>query len=435
MTIENNEMEIEKVASQPNELLSPNQPPFKVFKQRDFTIMLAGQGVSQLGSMMRLTAIGWQIYVLTGDPLQLGFIGLCRIIPLFFLSFIAGTIVDAVDRRKLLMITEVIFLLCSATLAAVTLAGIANVWWIYSIILISSAASAFEIPCFAALTPALVPRAMLPNALGMQNLVGQLGTVIGPGLAGILIAIIGVQGIYIIDAVSYIAILIALNVIHFRQVKSNTAKISLSAAFEGAQFLMTSKILLSAALLDFFATFFASAVTLLPIFAKDVLHNDAAQLGIADEVAFGLLSAAQPVGAMLASLVLVIFSLNRFRHPGMILLVAVLIFSGFTVLFGYSTSLILSMVCLAGMGASDTVSMVLRETISQLVTPDEMRGRVQSAHMLFFLGGPQLGEVEAGVVARFYGAPFSVISGGYACVFTVLLITFFSRKLRNYQFE
>ncbi len=410
----------------PEEFSGPRKP-FKVLANRDFRLLWTGQGVSQLGTQMRIAAIGWQIYLLTHDPLQLGFIGLCRVVPLVLCSLIGGSAADAVDRRKLLLVTEAVLMACSAALALVTLAGIVNVWWIYGIIIISSATNAFERPSYSALIPSLVPRHQLPNALALGTVNWQAATVVGPGLGGVLIALVGVQGVYFVDAFSYVAVIAALLLIHFRPLGPSGQKISIEAALEGIRFVWHKKILVAIMLLDFSATFFASATTLLPIFATDVLHTN--------ELGFGILSGAEALGAVTASLILAWFNLNKYRRPGYIVLTAVFFYSIFTIIFGFSNWFPLSLLCLALIGAFDTVSMVFRHTISQLITPDEMRGRMQSVNMIFFAGGPQFGEVEAGVVARVAGAPFSVITGGFACVGLVLLMGLVSKQLRNYEFE
>jgi MFS family permease len=401
--------------------------PFRALEYRDFRLMWFGQAVSQIGTMMRLSAIGWQIYILTRDPLQLGIIGVCRVIPLVLCSFISGPTADAVDRRKLLLVVEMILMACSLTLAVTTMTGAISVWWIYAVIVISSAVNAFERPAYAALVPALVPRNQLASALSLNTLNWQTATIIGPGLGGMVIGLFGVQGAYFIDAASYLAVFLALILIHYRPTGATGQRISLEAALEGLRFVWSKKILVSTMLLDFFATFFGSSRLLLPVIATEVLHTN--------EIGFGLLSAADAVGAVITSLIMAWLNPGRFRHPGLIVLIAVFFYSIFTVLFGLSTSLPLSLLFLALTGASDTVSMVLRQTISQLVTPDEMRGRMQSVNMIFFMGGPQLGELEAGAVARLVNAQFSVVTGGIACVFVVLLIGYSSRQLRDYRFE
>lgn len=403
------------------------QKPFRALQNRDFRLLWLGQAVSQLGTQMRIAGIGWQIYLLTHDPLQLGAIGLCRVLPLVAFSLVGGSAADVGDRRKLLLVAETILMFCSAALAVVTLTGAVNVWWIYGITIFSSATNAFERPSFSALVPALVPRDQLSSAISLNTLNFQLATVIGPGLGGIIIAIAGVQGVYWIDAASYIAVILSLIFIHYRPVSRPTTRISLAAAIEGLKFVASNRILISTMLLDFFATFFASSRTLLPIFATDVLHSG--------EIGFGLLSAADSVGAVITSLIMAWLNPSRFKHPGIVLLVAVFFFSCFTILFGFSTALPLSLFCLFMTGACDTVSMVLRQTVSQLITPDELRGRMQSVNMIFFAGGPQLGELEAGIVARLGGAGLSVVTGGIACALVVLAISAMSPTLRKYHFE
>ncbi|MBN9388499.1 MAG: MFS transporter [Chloroflexi bacterium] len=406
---------------------APRQKPFRALQNRDFRLLWMGQAISQLGTQMRIAGIGWQIYLLTHDPLQLGAIGLCRVIPLVAFSLIGGSTADVGDRRKVLLVAESILMFFSAALAVVTLTGAVNVWWIYAITILSSATNAFERPSFSALVPALVPRDQLSSAISLNTLNFQVATVIGPGLGGIIIALVGVQGVYWIDAASYVAVILSLVFIHYRPVNRPTTKVSLAAAIEGLQFVWGNKILISTMLLDFIATFFASSRTLLPIFATDVLHSG--------EIGFGLLSAADSVGAVITSLVMAWLNPSRFKHPGVVLLVAVFFFSLFTILFGFSTVLPLSLFCLFMTGACDTVSVVLRQTVSQLVTPDELRGRMQSVNMIFFAGGPQLGELEAGIVARLGGAGFSVVTGGIACALVVVAIATLSPTLRKYHFE
>ena len=249
---------------------APRPKPFRALQNRDFRLLWMGQAISQLGTQMRIAGIGWQIYLLTHDPLQLGAIGLCRVVPLVAFSLIGGSAADVGDRRKLLLIAEAILMFFSAALAVVTLTGAVNVWWIYGITILSSATNAFERPSFSALVPALVPRDQLSSAISLNTLNFQTATVIGPGLGGVIIAFTGVQGVYWIDAASYIAVLISLIFINYRPVSRPTQRISIASAIEGLRFVWGNKILVSTMLLDFFATFFASSRTLLPIFATDI---------------------------------------------------------------------------------------------------------------------------------------------------------------------
>lgn len=420
------EKEIKKTKT--SDSLSPERrQPFMTLRFRDYRLLLFGQSLSQVGTQMQVAAIGWQIYLLTHDPFQLGLIGLFRIVPLVACSLLGGSVADTVDRRRLLLVTQTALMIFATLLALVTLSGAITVWWIYGLTAVSAAVDAFDRPTYSALVPSLVPREQLANALSLNTVSWQAATIVGPGLGGIVIALLGVNGVYWLNAASYLAVIAALLLIHYRPSGPSGRKVSLALAVEGLQFVWHKKILVATMLLDFFATFFSSATTLLPIFATDVLH--------VSSVGFGLLSAAEAVGAVVTSLIMASLNINRIRQPGKILLVAVFFFALFTVIFGYSTWLPLSLFCLAMVGASDTVSMVLRQTIGQLITPSEMMGRMQSVRMIFFAGGPQLGELEAGAVARWGGAPFSVVSGGIACAVVVVLVAVAGKQLRDYKFE
>src|SRR5262249_22191346 len=219
----------------------------------------------------------------------------------------------------------------------------------------------------------------------------------------------GVAWAYAANAVSFLAVIAAL--LLMRDVpgrpEGGASEISLAAAREGLRFVFRTPLIRSTMLLDFFATFFASATALLPIYAQDILHVGAR--------GYGLLSAAPSVGAMLAGLALVPL-IDRIDRRGAVLLLGVAGYGIATVVFGLARSFTVTFVCLALTGATDTVSMVIRNVIRQLQTPDEMRGRMTSVNMIFFMGGPQLGELEAGLAAQAWGAPFSVVSGGVGCL-------------------
>jgi MFS family permease len=410
--------------------MEKHSSPFVAFQYRDYRLLWLGQATSQIGTNMRLAAIGWQIYLLTRDPLSLGTVALCRIVPLILMSLIGGSVADALDRRRVLIVSQSLLLFFSSVLALVTVTGAANLWWIYGIVIVTSAVNAFERPAYSALVPALVPREVLPNAISLNTMNWQLGMVLGPGLGGLGIAAFGVAGVYTIDAASYLAVIASLLLISHRADKAELGgrgKISVGVAVEGLRFVFSNRILVSVMLLDFFATFFASASTLLPIVATELLKTG--------EVGFGILASAESFGALTMSLIMAWINVNRINRPGVVLLVAVFCYSFFTVLFGLSEIYILSFVLLALVGASDTVSMVLRQTIAQLVTPNEMRGRMLSVNMIFFAGGPQLGEMEAGIVARLVGVRASIISGGIACGLIVLAISAFSERLRDYKWQ
>jgi MFS family permease len=292
--------------------------------------------------------------------------------------------------------------------------------------LLAAGALAFDNPARQAMVPSLVPREHLTNAVSLSSTSMQLATILGPTLAGVMIATISVGSVYVVDAVSFVGVLVALLIIHPPRIVGAVTRVSLAAATDGLRFVLRTPILLSTMLLDFVATFFGSATALLPIFARDILHVGPG--------GYGLLYAAPSAGAIVAGVVMA-FAGGMISRQGRVILISVTAYGAFTVIFGMSTSFALSLAALAGVGASDTVSMILRQTVRQIVTPDVMRGRMTSVSMVFFMGGPQLGEIEAGLVARSFGAPFSVISGGIAAVIVTVLIATRATRLRRYSVD
>ncbi len=394
------------------------------FQSRNFRLLWFGSFVSQIGSQMHVVAVSWQVYQLTRDPLALGGIGVAQIIPLVLLALGGGMLADALDRRKVMLGAQVAMMLCSITLALVSTFGVISVWWIYAVTALSSAASTLGNPARQAIVPSLVPRPQLPSALSLNIISWQLATIMGPTLGGFVIAGLGLGAVYWIDAVSFVAVIIALLMMRIVVVAGARTPVNLQAALEGLRFVRRNTLIWSTMLLDFFATLFSSATVLLPLFATDIL-----QVG---SVGVGLLYAAPSAGAVVASGVLSLWG-GALRHQGRVLLVAVTLYGLCTAVFGLSTSFWLSLLMLAGVGASDTVSMVVRQTIRQLTTPDEMRGRMTAVGMLFFAGGPQFGEIEAGVAARLLGGPLSVTVGGLACMVMVGVITALTPTLRRYD--
>jgi MFS family permease len=293
---------------------------------------------------------------------------------------------------------------------------------------LQAVAQAFDLPARQSITPNLVPAHQLPNAFSMTSIAFQTGSIVGPALSGIVIASWGLSYAYFINAVSFLAVIFAL--IRMGDIPqtidpSKQQVSGLQSIKEGLKFLSERPIIFSSMLLDFFATFFSSANTLMPIFAKDILH--------VGEIGYGWLSAGQSIGATGAALV--ISQMDQIRKQGPVLLASVVLFGVATILFGVSTVFLVSMVGLILMGAADSVSVVIRNTIRQLRTPDHMRGRMVSMNQLFFMGGPQLGEIEAGIVAQLWGAPFAVITGGIGCILATWWVARRWPQLRTYQGE
>ncbi len=361
---------------------------------------------------MQNAAILWHVSLLAPEGqkgLALGLVGLVKVVPIVIFSMIGGVVADVVNRRKLILVTQSFMLLTSATLAVLTFRGLTTLWPVYLLAALGAAAIPFDGPARQALIPNLVPVEHFPNAISLNTIMFQTASVLGPTLAGAVIAGFGVGAAYAVNAATFLAVVAA--VFLMRGIPARThqepTEISLKAAREGLRYVFTAPIIRSSMLLDFLATFFASATALLPLFAQDVLKVGAH--------GYGILYAAPAAGAVVTSLVMV-GAVERIERRGVVLVWAIVVYGLATVGFGLSRHFWLTFAFLALTGAADTVSTVLRNIIRQLVTPDHLRGRMTSINMIFFMGGPQLGELEAGAVASWMGAPFSVVSGGIACV-------------------
>lgn len=386
-----------------------------------------GQIVSVTGSQMQLVAINWHIYLLTHSALALGLVGLFRAGPIILCSLVGGVVADVIDRRRLMITTQIVMLICSGILALVTFGGLQHVWPIYLLTAIASAAWAFDTPARQALVPALVPPRDFPNAVSLGMLMFQVGMIVGPALAGFLLASRGPGLVYAINAASFVAVIVGLALMRVRGRPAvedgKEPRISVEALMEGLRFVWRTPIIVQTMTLDFVATFFASANQLLPIFAKDILQVGARGLGF--------LASAPAVGAVFAGLVMA--RRGILKRQGVIVIVSVAIFGAATIAFGLSRVFWFSLVMLAITGAADTVSTILRQTIRQLATPNYLRGRMTSVNMIFFMGGPQLGELEAGTIAALVGAPLSVLTGGIGCLVAASVAIVAAKTLRRYE--
>lgn len=370
------------------------------------------------GSFMRTAAILWHVSLLAPPgkkALALGIVGLVRVAPLVLFSFVSGVVADASDRRKLMMLTNVSMMAISGVLAFVTFTGNDALPVVYLLAGASAAMGSFDSPARQSLFPSLVPREHLQNAISLNSAMVQSASVLGPMVGGVIIALGGVVWVYVFDAASFLvleAMLILMRDVPVRP-PSERSELSLKAGLEGVRWVFRQPLIRSTMLLDFFATFFASAQALLPIFSQDILHVGPG--------GYGLLSGAPAVGAMVTSILMVPL-VGRIERRGRVLMGSVVGYALATIAFGLSTAFWLTFCCLVLVGSSDMVSTVLRNIIRQMHTPDSMRGRMTSVNMMFFMGGPQLGELEAGLVAQAIGPAASVVSGGLACLVAVLWI-------------
>jgi MFS family permease len=373
---------------------------------------------------MQFVALNWQIYVLTHSAFALGLIGFFRFIPILFFSLIGGSVADAHNRKKILAITQTTLTVLSAALVITTLTHTISPQIIFSITALSAVALAFDTPAMQAIIPSLVDKRHIPNAMSLNFIMFQTATILGPSLAGFLIAKTGLGFIYALNAFSFLFVLFSLWLLHTSgEIEGIPTKISLKAMQEGLYFVKRKTIIWSTMLLDFFSTFFASATALIPVYAKDILAVGPTGLG--------LLYAAPAIGAVLAG----IFATQQSKasHQGYILLISVAFYALGTLIFGVSHTFWLAFVGLILVGAGDSISSIIRNVIRQLETPDYIRGRMTAINMIFFLGGPQLGDFEAGVLASAIGAPFSVITGGMGTFIVVAAMAVMIPKLRNYD--
>jgi len=403
--------------------------PFVALQHRNFRLIWIGQLVSMAGSMMQSAAILWHVSILVEPSrrgLALGMVGLVRVVPIVAFSLVAGVVADAHDRRRLMLITQTGMAICAAALAWVAFTGVQAVWPTYALAAAGAAFGAFDNPARQALIPTLVPAEHLPNAISLNAIVFQAASVIGPAAGGVLIGEAGVGWAYAFNAVSFLFVIGAVLLMRgiSGHAQGGTRQVSFAAGMDGLRYVFRTPLIRSTMLLDFFATFFASATALLPIFAQDILAVGAH--------GYGLLSAAPSVGAVLTSLAMVRL-VDHIERRGPVLLWAIVVYGIATVLFGFSRNFTLTFVCLALTGAADTVSMVIRNLVRQLTTPDHMRGRMTSVNMIFFMGGPQLGELEAGLVANAWGPVLSVVSGGLGCLLVTGWVAAATPQLRHYR--
>ena len=408
-------------------MITSRNSAFTALRHRDFRLLWLGLIVSVTGSQMQLVAINWHVYLLTKSALALGLVGLFRGVPVILCSLAGGVVADAFDRKRLMIATQTVMIVSAGVLTVTTLRGMQSVWPIYLLSALASAASAFDIPARQSLMPTLVPLEDFPNAVTLTMIVFNVATISGPAIAGVLLAQSGPGLIYGLNAASFVAVIGALLAMRASgspelQVDRKNA-LSLAAVREGLAFVWRTPIMVQTMTLDFVATFFASATLLLPIFARERLH--------VGPHGYGWLAAGPAMGSVITAYVMA--RLGTLQRQGRIVVWAVAVFGVATAAFGVSTAFWFSLLMLAVTGAADTVSTVLRQTIRQLVTPNHLRGRMTSINMMFFMGGPQLGELEAGLVAALIGAPLSVVIGGLGSTIAAAIAAVKSKSLMEFE--
>ncbi len=408
-------------------IIEKKHDPYEALRIPEFRNFTLARLCITIASQMQAVIVGWQIYEITKDPLSLGLIGLAEAIPSIMTLLFAGHITDTNDRKKIVLSSVFLMTLCSVLLLIVSTDGIEylnsnKVIAIYSIIFLSGIGRGFSAPSFFAFVAQLVPKKTLPNAITWNTSTWQTGAVSGPALGGLLYGFIGGVQTYSLIVIFWI---IAISLILTVKKKPIPEIIGLQSLKEkltsGLKFVFEKKIILGAISLDLFAVLFGGAVALLPIFAGEILFVGPQGLG--------MLRAAPSVGAVTMALIMTRRPITG--NAGRNLLIGVFGFGICIIIFGLSKSFILSLVVLCLSGAFDSLSVVVRSTIIQLLTPDNMKGRVSAVNSIFIGSSNEIGAFESGVAAKILGTVPSVIFGGVMTLIIVTIVTIFSPRLRN----
>jgi MFS family permease len=381
-------------------------------RHRDFALYVAATVATAFAIEMSFVAIGWQVYAIHRDPLDLGIVGLAMFLPLPLLALPAGHLSDRYPRRTVLALATALDAAVAIGLLAVTRAGADETWPFFALAFVTGVASAVGSPAGRAMTPSLVPQPILVKAFAQRSVAFQLSVIVGPALGGLLFSL-HAELVYAVSAVFSLLALAAVLALHAGRDGAGAGSPDLASVLGGVRLVRRTPVLLGAISLDLFAVLFGGAVALLPVFARDVLEVGPAGLG--------LLRAAPAAGALCAAFVLAHRPVRR--HAGRTLLTVVGLYGVTIVVFGLSETMWLSLAALAAGGAVDTVSVVLRQTILPLVTPDELRGRVTAVEMVFISASNELGAFESGVAAALLGAVPAVVVGGVLTIGVALTWT------------
>jgi MFS family permease len=426
----------------------PSHDPYAAFRSRGFTFFTAGNLLSIIGRQMLAVAVEWEIYRRTHSATALGLVGLVIAIPVVGLSLPAGHLADRFSRKRILLIAQIFSALTSVALALVSWQHLAIPQWpavrygngilsaiaaiferhhpafhfddpsiplIYALLLIYGTARTFAWAARSSFFPTLVPRDAFANAVTWNNSVFQIGTVVGPGVSGLLIAHIGFPFVYLLDAIcAFLFFLLVLPIRHRSERRNHIEKSTWRSLAAGIRFVLGRKVILATITLDLFAVLLGGATALLPVFADQILH--------CGPIGLGWMRAAPAVGAFVMALA--VAYLPPMRHAGKMLLWCVTGFGIATIIFGLSTALWLSLGMLFLIGAFDSVSVIIRGSIVQLVTPDEMRGRVSAVNNIFIGTSNEFGALESGLTAALFGPVISVVGGGIGTILVVLAVAF-----------
>jgi len=387
----------------------PTQPSSSLARHPPFALFWASRALSAIAFNILAVAVGWQLYALTGSAFDLGLVGLAQFLPMVALTFVAGHVADRHDRRMIVGACQAVMAAAAVALALGTMGGWLGKASILAVMTLLGATKTFDSPTFAALLPSLVPRALLPRATASSASANQTAQIVGPALGGLLYGF-GPTVAYTTGAVLFFLAAVFAALIRAEQPVRLREPVTLASVFSGLIFIGRQRVLLGVLSLDLFAVLLGGATALLPIFARDIL--------LTGPWGLGLLRAAPAVGALAMSIVI---ARHGLRFPvGPLLFVSVIVFGLATLAFGLSTNLTLSLAALVVLGSSDVVSVVIRSSLVQLRTPEDMRGRVSAVNALFIGTSNQLGQFWSGSVAALLGAVPAVAIGSIGTIAVTL---------------
>ena len=402
--------------------LKPSHDPYQVLRNRDLALYLVGRFISSFGQQMLSVAVGWELYERTHSAMKLGYVGLTQMAPMLLFTLPAGHIADNFDRKRIIL--AMTFVIACASIALTTISACkGDVIWIYFCLFIAGTARTFLWPASSAFLPQLVAREHFSKAVTWSSGSFQLSSVAGPAASGVLIAWTGhAASVYGLNAAASLVCVLLISFVRHQRRSGAREQMTFHSLLTGFKFVFNSRIILGTITLDLFAVLLGGATALLPIYSKDILR--------AGPDGLGLLQAALPAGSLLCALVLA--HRPPLQKAGATLLRAAAIFGVATILFGYSRWFWVSFAMLFLCGFADNISVVVRHTLVQLLTPDEKRGRVSAVNSLFIGTSNELGGFESGAVAHWFGPVVSVVSGGIGTILVVIAVALIWPEIRKY---
>ncbi len=401
---------------------SPRRQSLAAFAYPDFALYQVARLFTVMATEMQSVAVGWQVYEITKRPLDLGYVGLAQFLPTILLFLVAGHAADRFNRRNIVTLCYAGLALSSALLLLLTLRGSHSVHAIYAVLVLVGVVRSFNGAAGQSMVPQLVPEQDFPNAVAWAQTVFNAATIIGPALGGLIYAIFrGPTAVYASSMVAGVISVIAASRIRLNPAKREREPVSLSTLLAGLRFIWEKKLVLGTISLDLFAVLLGGAVALLPVYAREILNTGPWGLGI--------LRSAPAIGA--ASMAVLLAHRPLQRHAGVTMLWCVAGFGVFTIVFGLSRNLVLSLMALLLVGASDMVSVIIRGTLVQLSTPDAMRGRVSAVNSMFIGTSNEFGQFESGLTAHWFGTVPAVVIGGVGTLIVIGLWAWLFPELRG----